>query len=90
MPENDESIAELLRATEVGGTIRIRLDRSQLEAEVRDRVSPILAPSTDPTGPTTLQGFTKDSTGMWDLESMTSARGSSIVEVVIRRAASDI
>jgi hypothetical protein len=37
-----------------------------------------------------LEGFTKDALGMWDLERVTGARGSDLVEIVIRRAASDI
>jgi hypothetical protein len=85
MAEHDEGIVELLRATEVGDTVRMRLEKSRLNAEVRDRISPIIDLSADPTGHTTFQGFTKDATGLWDLESVTHARGSSVVEVIIRR-----
>jgi hypothetical protein len=89
MGEHGGSIEELLRSTEVGGTIRMRIDPSQLNAEVPDRVSPSMSPPADPDGPPILQGVTKDARGLWDLESVTRPRDSSIVEIVIRRAASD-
>jgi hypothetical protein len=45
-----ESVEELLRAAEVGGTIQLRIDKGRLNAEVHDRVSPIVNPSPDPGG----------------------------------------
>ena len=90
MDDNAGDIEELLHATEVGGTVRMRIDKSQLNAEVTNRVSPIMSPANDPKGRTTLQGFAKDASGMWDLESVTGARDSTIIEIVLRRAASDI
>jgi len=85
-----EGMAELLRKTEVGDTIQMRIERTRLNAEVRDRVSPIVGPLADPDGRARLERFTKDALGMWDLESVTGARDSEVVEIVIRRAASDI
>ena len=90
MDQDAESIEELLRATEVGGTVLMRIDKSRLNAEVHDRVSPIVNPSPDPGGRVILEGFAKDALGMWDLERVIRARGSDLVEIVIRRAASDI
>ena len=90
MTENTHDLERLLRSTGVGDTIRMRISKDQLEAEVRDRVSPILEPNAVPGDPPIFRGFRKDPAGMWDLESATSARDSSIVEVVIRRAASDL
>jgi hypothetical protein len=80
----------LFRSTGVGDTIHMRISKDQLNAEVRDRVSPILEPDAESGGSPTFRGFKKDPAGMWDLESVTSARGGSIVEVIIRRAASDL
>jgi hypothetical protein len=80
----------LFRATAVGDTIRMRIPKDQLEAEVRDRVSPILEPNAVPGDPPIFRGFRKDPAGMWDLESATSARNGSIVEVIVRRVASDL
>jgi len=90
LDQGAESIEELLRAAEVGSTIQLRIDKGRLNAEVHDRVSPIVDPSPDPGGRVILEGFTKDARGMWDLERVTRARGSDLVEIVIRRAASDI
>jgi hypothetical protein len=86
----DEDPVELFRVLEVGDTIRMRIQKNQLEAELRDRVSPILEPSTTPQGSATFGGFKKDPGGMWDLESITGAPGSTTIEVVVRRAASDL
>jgi hypothetical protein len=86
----DEDPEELFRTLEVGDTLRIRMQKDQLNAVVRDRVSPILEPATTPNGRTTFRGFMKDAGGMWDLESITGALGSTTIEVVVRRAASEI
>ena len=86
----DEDPEELFRTLEVGDTIRLQIQKDQLNAEVRDRVSPILEPPTTPNGRSIFRGFTKDASGMWDLESITGARGSTTIEVVVRRAASDL
>jgi len=90
MTESTHDLEGLLRSTGVGDTIRLRISKDQLEAEVRDRVSPILEPNAETGGPPTFRGFRKDPAGMWDLESATSARDGSIVEVLVRRAASDL
>ena len=90
MNESANNLEGLFRSTGVGDTIRMRILKDQLEAEVRDRVSPILEPNAESGGPPTFRGFRKDPRGLWDLESATSARDSSIVEVIVRRAASDL
>ena len=90
MPESDESVEALIRAAQVGDTVRIRMDKGQLSAEVRDRVSPIMEPSAASDGRTVFRGIAKDAAGLWDLEQATGAKGSGTIEVVIRRAASDL
>jgi hypothetical protein len=90
MDDNDARVAELLQTMQVGDTIRIRMEKSKVGAEVRDRVSLVMTDPTDPSAPGTLQGFTKDATGMWDLEGLTSGKDNPVVEVVLRRAASDL
>jgi len=90
MDEQDERVAGLLRTAQVGDTIRIRIEKSKIGAEVRDRVSPIMEPPSSPDALPTLQGFTKDAAGMWDLEGLTGGKNNPIVEIVIRRAASDL
>ena len=90
MPDSDESIEALIRAAQVGDTVRIRMDKGQLGAEARDRVSPIMAPAAARGGHPAFRGIAKDAAGLWDLEQVTGAKGSEIVEVVIRRAASDL
>ena len=90
MTESTHDLDALFRSTGVGDTIRLRISKDQLDAEVRDRVSPTLEPNAESGGPPLFRGFRKDPGGLWDLESATSARDSSIVEVVIRRAASDL
>jgi hypothetical protein len=90
MDENDVRVAEQLQTMQVGDTIRIRMEKSKVGAEVRDRVSLIVATPTDENAPATLQGFTKDASGMWDLESLTSGKDNPVVEIVLRRAASDL
>ena len=87
---SDEDLEERFRVLEVGDTIRMQMQKNQLNAEVRDRVSPILEPATAPNGRTTFRGFVKDAGGMWDLESITGAPGSTTIEIVVRRAASDL
>ena len=88
MDDNDARVAELLQTMQVGDTIRIRMEKSKVGAEVRDRVSLVMSDPTDSSATGTLQGFTKDATGMWDLESLTSGKDNPVVEVVLRRAAS--
>ena len=90
MGEDTGDIEELFHATEVGGIVRLRIEKSQLNAEVTNRVSPVMSPPTDPNSRVTFQGLTKDAGGVWDLERVTGARDSSIVEIVLRRAASDM
>ena len=90
MEQPVDDIEAVLRSTEVGDTVRIRIEKASLAAEVRDRVSPILDPPPVPDGRPVFRGFRKDPGGMWDLESATSARDGSVVEVVVRRAASDL
>ena len=90
MSQDADDIGELLRTIEVGDTIQMRMPKDQLNAQVRDRVSPILEPPSTPNGRTTFRGFVKDAGGMWDLESVTGAPGSTTIEVVVRRAASDL
>ena len=90
MSDSDESVEALIRAAQVGDTVRIRMNKGQLNAEVRDRVSPILEPVAAADGRTTFGGIAKDATGLWDLEQTTGAKDSGTVEVVIRRAASDL
>ena len=87
---SDQDPEELFRTLEVGDTIRMRMQKDQLDAVVRDRVSPILEPPSAANGHPTFRGFTKDVGGLWDLESVTGAPGSAIIEVVVRRAASDL
>src|SRR3954451_22300459 len=70
----DADPEEQLRALEVGDTLRMRLQKDQVDAEVRDRVSPILEPPTTPKDRTAFRGFRKDAGGMWDLESVTGGR----------------
>jgi hypothetical protein len=90
MNTSEQRIDELLRATEVGDTLRMRIEKASLSAEVRDRVSPVLKPGEGAdTGPV-LEGFAKDAAGEWDLDSVTGAKDSPIVEIVVRRIASSI
>jgi hypothetical protein len=86
----DEDPVELFRMSQVGDTIRPRMQKDQLNAEVRDRVSPILEPPTAPNGRTTFRGFMKNAGGIWGLESITGAPGSATIEMVVRRASSDL
>jgi hypothetical protein len=44
----DEDPEELFRVPEVGDILRMRLQKDQLDAEARDRVSPILEPPATP------------------------------------------
>ena len=90
MRQDADDVREMFRIVEVGDTVRMRMPKDRLNAVVRDRVSPILEPPATPGGRTSFRGFKKDAAGLWDLESATSARGSSIVEIIIRRAASDL
>jgi hypothetical protein len=90
MSQDADDIGELFRTVEVGDTIQIRMPKDQLNAAVRDRVSPILESTAAPGGRTAFRGFRKDAAGMWDLESVTSARDGSIIEIIVRRAASDL
>ena len=90
MDGQDERLVGLLQKMQVGDTIRIRMDKGKVGAEVRDRVSLVMTSPDGPSGAATLEGFTKDAGGMWDLESLTGAKDNPIVEVILRRAASDL
>lgn len=93
MDGQDERIVGLLQTMQVGDTLRIRMHKGKVGAEVRDRVTLVLTPPPEDAedgAPVTLEGFTKDAGGMWDLESMTGAKDNPIVEVILRRAASDL
>lgn len=90
MDGQDERLAGLLEKMQVGDTIRIRMEKGKVGAEVRDRVSLVMTSPTDSSNGATLEGFTKDAGGMWDLESLTGAKDNPIVEVILRRAASDL
>ncbi|MGE3271027.1 MAG: hypothetical protein AB7P40_19905 [Chloroflexota bacterium] len=90
MEASDETLAALMGKADVGDTIRVRIEKAKVSAEVRDRISPVLEPPATPGGQATLVGFTKDASGFWDLEGLTGGKGSTIVEVVIRRAASEL
>ena len=90
MDQHIDNIDEVFRSTDVGDTVCVRIGKDWLAAEVRDRVSPILDPPPERDGRPIFRGFRKDPGGMWDPESATSARDGSFVEVVVRRAASDL
>jgi hypothetical protein len=90
MDGQDERIVGLLQKMQVGDTLRIRMEKGKVGAEVRDRVSLVLTTPTEDGAAATLEGFTKDAGGMWDLESLTGAKDNPIVEVILRRAASDL
>jgi len=45
MTESMHDPEGLFRSTGVGDTIRLRISKDQLDAEVRDRISPILEPT---------------------------------------------
>jgi len=90
MDQPIDNIDEIFRSTKVGDTVCIRIEKALLAAEVRDRVSPILDPPLLPNGRPSFRGFRKDPGGMWDLESATSARDGSVVEIILRRAASEL
>jgi hypothetical protein len=90
MDPHDEGIEALLAATQVGDTVRMLLPKVQVVAVTRDRVSPILERPSNPDGPAVLRGFIKDPAGMWDLEGITGAKDATVVEVLLRRAASTV
>jgi hypothetical protein len=90
MNAKEKTIEELIQAAMVGDTIRMTVEKSSLGVEVRDRVSPIIGPPAGPDGRPTFQGFEKAADGHWELESATSAKNGPIVEIVVRRIASDI
>lgn len=90
MIDNTDDMLERIRAADVGDTIRLRVGKELINAAVRDRVSPVFDPSDGTADRPVFAGFTKDAAGLWDLESLTSARNGVIVEVVVRRAASDM
>ena len=90
MDGHDVRLVGLLQTMQVGDTLRIRMAKGNVGAEVRDRVSLVLTTSEIDGEPATLEGFTKDAGGMWDLESLTGAKDNPIVEVILRRAASDL
>jgi hypothetical protein len=90
MEPNDEDIEALLATTQVGDTIRVLLPKVQVLAVARDRVSPVLERPSTPDGPGLVRGFIKDPAGMWDLERITGAKDATVVEVLLRRAASEV
>jgi hypothetical protein len=90
MDKGELPIDEVLRATQVGDTLRMTIDKAGLRAEVRDRVSPVLQSAPDPAGAPTLEGFVKDAGGEWDLDSVMGAKAATTVEIVVRRIAADI
>ncbi len=90
MSVNEKSIEEQIRVAMVGDTVRLTVEKSSLGVELRYRVSPIIAPPSGPDGRPTFQGFEKAADGHWELESATSAKNGPVVEIVVRRIASDI
>jgi hypothetical protein len=90
MAENDQSIEEQLRTAQVGDTIQMRLEKSSLSAEEKDRVAPIFAPTDDFTSQASFQGFAKAAGGEWDLERVRGPKDSPTVEIIVRRIASPI
>jgi hypothetical protein len=90
MDEGELPTEAVLRATQVGDTLRMMIDKASLRAEVRDRVSPVLQSTPDSAGVPTVEGFVKDAGGEWDLDSVTGAKGATVVEIVVRRIAATI
>jgi hypothetical protein len=89
MDEGELPTEAVLRATQVGDTLRMMIDKASLRAEVRDRVSPVLQSTPDSAG-VPIEGFVKDAGGEWDLDSVTGAKGATVVEIVVRRIAATI
>jgi hypothetical protein len=87
MAEQGQSIAERLRGTQVGDTVELTVERSNLSAEEKDRVAPLLA---DADGAPVFQGFTKAATGEWDLERVRGPKDAPRVDIIVRRIASSI
>lgn len=90
MVDDPDAIVERLSAADVGDLVRLRIEKDLIAAQARDRVSPVFEAPAEAAGRPVFRGFTKDAAGMWDLESLTGAKASVIVEVVVRRAASDL
>jgi len=89
MDEGEQRIDEVLRATQVGDTLQMTVEKAGLRAEARDRVSPVLLDASGPNGSPTLEGFVKDASGEWDLESVKGPKDAVVVEIVVRRIASN-
>jgi hypothetical protein len=90
MDEGQLPTEQMLRATQVGDTLRMMIEKASVRAEVRDRVSPVLPEGTAPGGNAAIEGFVKDASGEWDLDSMTGAKAAVVVEIIVRRIASNI
>jgi len=90
MDEGGQRIDEVLRATQVGDTLQMTIQKAGLRAEARDRVSPVMQAAADPAGPPILEGFVKDASGEWDLDSVKGAKDAVVVEIVVRRIASSV
>ena len=87
--EAQESITEAaLKATLAGDVIQMRIEKDVLDAEPRDRVTPVLRPSSVQGGQPTLERFAKAADGEWELEKVLGVRGTTTVEIVVRRIAS--
>jgi hypothetical protein len=89
MDEGEQRIDEVLRATQVGDTLQMKIVKAGLRAEARDRVSPVMQAASDPNAPPVLEGFVKDASGEWDLDSVKGAKDAVVVEIVVRRIASN-
>ena len=86
---DQKSITELaLKATLVGDIIQMRVEKEALDAEPRDRVAPVLRPPSAEGDQPTLERFAKTADGEWELEKVLGVRGTTTVEIVVRRIAS--
>jgi hypothetical protein len=90
MDEGEQRIDEVLRATQVGDTLQMTVAKAGMRAEARDRVAPVLQAVADPNGSPKLEGFVKDASGEWDLESVKGPKDAVVVEIVVRRIASSL
>jgi hypothetical protein len=87
--EDHEAITEpALKATLVGDVIQMRIEKAILDAEPRDRVAPVLRSPTVAGGVPTLERFAKTADGEWELEKVLGVRGTTTVEIIVRRIAS--
>jgi hypothetical protein len=87
--EAQDSITEMaLKATLAGDVIQMRVEKGTLDAEPRDRVAPVMRPPAAEGGQPTLERFAKAADGEWELEKVLGVRGTTTVEIVVRRIAS--